>query len=239
MNRPSRIEAFRTAASLYGLQLVEVTGDRARALDFLQRAADLDEREASLALVEGGWTLYAGLLREPGPHVPLFDVGSAPDMEEHREEFEAHGILCRVVKLRASVWEEASDQELVSLIFDQGWKGLTGSRRHAWLDTVRAYTFEYGRRPEIDRAGVTVRIEGASVVDEAGLFLAVGEGVHGPGGYFGACVDSFGDCLGGGFGIARPFGICWDDSRHSAMHMEDFDTIVQIIRRMGVQVELR
>lgn len=50
-----------------------------------------------------------------------------------------------------------------------------------------------------------------NVTDRPSLFLALGEAVNGPGGYFGGCVDALADCLRGHFGYTAPATLLWRD----------------------------
>ncbi len=78
---------------------------------------------------------------------------------------------------------------------------MTFRERVARLKRVR------GTRPRStkpDQAGVLVQLDGATIPDVPGLYLAIGEAFNGPEGYFGACLDSLSDCLCGGFGFVPP-----------------------------------
>ncbi|MFE2263029.1 barstar family protein [Streptomyces griseosporeus] len=87
------------------------------------------------------------------------------------------------------------------------WAGLGSRERGVWLDLVR----ERGcrRRYETGPAGHTYEMDGRYVTDEPGLFLALGEAVNGPGGYFGGCLEALWDCLRGGFGCTAPATLVW------------------------------
>lgn len=87
------------------------------------------------------------------------------------------------------------------------WTPYDREGRAAWLEVVRLY------RPRARRddrpAGSTVVVDGRFVTDVPGLYLAIGEAVNGPGGYFGADPDGLSDCLNGGFGAKTPFTVEW------------------------------
>ncbi|MFY4718359.1 barstar family protein [Streptomyces sp. LaBMicrA B280] len=91
------------------------------------------------------------------------------------------------------------------------WTRLGTRERGAWLDLVR----ERGcRRARRDRPGDHAYVlDGRYITDEPGLYLALGEAVNGPGGYFGGCVAALHDCLRGGFGHTAPASLLW---RHAA-----------------------
>lgn len=87
------------------------------------------------------------------------------------------------------------------------WTGLDTRRREAWLDLVRERAC---RRTHHDRpAGHPYVLDGRHTTDEPGLYLALGEAVNGPGGYFGACQDALTDCLRGAFGHTPRGPLLW------------------------------
>lgn len=57
---------------------------------------------------------------------------------------------------------------------------------------------------DTDRVNETIILDGNNIDSVPGFYLALGEAVNGPNGYFGACLDSLSDCLCGGFGLALP-----------------------------------
>ncbi|MFC8087231.1 hypothetical protein [Streptomyces sp. NPDC057340] len=97
------------------------------------------------------------------------------------------------------------------------WARLDARGRAAWLELVR----EAGcRGPGRDRpAGHAYRLDGTHVTDEAGLYLALGEAVNGPGGYFGGCLAAVADCLRGGFGHTAPATLLWRDIGTAREHL--------------------
>lgn len=91
------------------------------------------------------------------------------------------------------------------------WAGYGTSDRQAWLDLVR----ERGCRPRADPArpaGTVYRMDERHITDVPGLYLALGEAVNGPGGYFGGCFAAVDDCLRGTFGATTPFTLVWEHS---------------------------
>ncbi|MGW6274171.1 barstar family protein [Streptomyces sp. NPDC055060] len=97
------------------------------------------------------------------------------------------------------------------------WGALDTRCRGAWLDLVR----ERGcRRPRRDRpAGRPYELDGGLITDEAGLYLALGEAVNGPGGYFGGCLAALDDCLAGGFGYSAPGVLLWKNAETAREHL--------------------
>lgn len=60
-------------------------------------------------------------------------------------------------------------------------------------------------------AGCVYHPDGIHVTDEAAFYLAMGEAVNGPGGYFGCNLDAMDDCLRGRFGARTPFTVVLSD----------------------------
>jgi hypothetical protein len=95
------------------------------------------------------------------------------------------------------------------------WIRLDTRRRGARLDLVRERAC---RRVHRDRpARHAYELDGRYITDEAGLYLALGEAVNGPGGYFGGCLDALVDCLLGTFGYTATATMLW---RHAATACE-------------------
>ncbi|MFC1402233.1 MULTISPECIES: barstar family protein [Streptacidiphilus] len=97
------------------------------------------------------------------------------------------------------------------------WAGFDTRLRGAWHDLVR----ERGcRRTHSDRpAGHSYELDGQHITDEPGLYLAIGEAVNGPGGYFGGCLDALVDCLRGTFGYTAPATLLWRDAATAREHL--------------------
>ncbi|MCX4981428.1 barstar family protein [Streptomyces sp. NBC_00572] len=97
------------------------------------------------------------------------------------------------------------------------WAGLDTRRRGAWHDLVRERAC---RRTHEDRpAGTAYTLDGRHVTDEPSLWLALGEAVNGPGGYFGGCLQALHDCQGGGFGFTAPSTLTWRNSDVARAHL--------------------
>lgn len=97
------------------------------------------------------------------------------------------------------------------------WAGLDTRLREAWLDRVQNRAC---RRTRQDRpAGHAYELDGRHITDEPGLYLALGEAVNGPGGYFGGCLDAVDDCLRGRFGYTAPATLLWRDAATAREHL--------------------
>lgn len=97
------------------------------------------------------------------------------------------------------------------------WAGLDTRQRGAWLDHVRESAC---RRPLHDRpSGQAYELDGRYITDVPGLYLALGEAVNGPGGYFGGSGPALDDCLGGSFGHTAPATLLWRDAATAREHL--------------------
>ncbi|MBB5940286.1 barstar family protein [Streptomyces zagrosensis] len=127
------------------------------------------------------------------------------------------------------------------------WAGLDTRCRGAWHDLVR----ERGcRRSHRDRpAGHAYELDGRYITDEPALYLALGEAVNGPGGYFGGCLAALDDCLRGTFGYAAPATLLWRDAATARDHLSHaltpdgqpynlFTTVLETLAEGGMDVTL-
>jgi hypothetical protein len=97
------------------------------------------------------------------------------------------------------------------------WAGLDTRRRGAWLDLARERAC---RRSHHDRpAGHAYELDGRHITDEPALYLALGEAVNGPGGYFGGCLAALDDCLRGTFGYTAPAPLLWRNAATAREHL--------------------
>ncbi|AEN13204.1 MULTISPECIES: barstar family protein [unclassified Streptomyces] len=82
---------------------------------------------------------------------------------------------------------------------------------------------------------VTYVIEGSEVTGLERFWELIGEAVNGPGGYFGRGLDSFADCLSGGFGTPDDgaFVIEWRDHTASARALGHEETARRLEALLG------
>lgn len=65
---------------------------------------------------------------------------------------------------------------------------------------------------------MTVTLDGTWIDDVPSFYLALGEAINGPNGYFGGCLNALADCLCGGFGVLPPLTIYlshFEEVRHA------------------------
>ncbi|MFE1924256.1 barstar family protein [Streptomyces asoensis] len=115
------------------------------------------------------------------------------------------------------------------------WADLDTRRRWAWLDLVRERAC---RRTHSDPSpGHAYELDGQHITDEPGVYLALGEAVNGPGGYFGGCLAALDDCLGGTFGYTAPATLIWRNAATAHAHLshtltpdgEPYDLLAEVL----------
>ncbi|RAJ69469.1 barstar (barnase inhibitor) [Streptomyces sp. PsTaAH-137] len=119
------------------------------------------------------------------------------------------------------------------------WADLDTRHRGAWHDLVR----ERGsRHSQHDRpGGHAYELDGRYVTDEPALYLALGEAVNGPGGYFGGCLAALDDCLGGTFGYTAPATLVWRDAAIARQHLsraltsegQPYDLLTEVLETLA------
>ncbi|MEC0180521.1 barstar family protein [Paenibacillus peoriae] len=88
------------------------------------------------------------------------------------------------------------------------WKDFSEEERVGWLNVVRVHSM-YNKSSKQDKQGEVYTIDGEYVSDFLTFFIALGEAINEPGGYYGFNLSSLKDCLCGGFGALAPFTINW------------------------------
>lgn len=92
------------------------------------------------------------------------------------------------------------------------WRALDRTGREEWLRRACTAYFDESRAHKSGTPGDVFTIDGEEIDDLAAFFCAMGEAVNGPGGYFGADMTSFDDCLLGRFGLEAPCTIVWKNA---------------------------
>lgn len=96
------------------------------------------------------------------------------------------------------------------------WSSLDYAGKHAWLDACCLL----GRRPTAaPPPDQRYTLEGEHIIDYPSFFLAMGEAIHGPTGYFGRSLDALNDCLRGGYDARTPFVLEWRAHEVARRHL--------------------
>lgn len=101
------------------------------------------------------------------------------------------------------------------------WIILSEDGRRGWLEVVRRYRFCVGSVPE-RRTNETFYLDGTYITDYSSFFIAVGEAINGPGGYYGSSLDGFEDCLccRREFGTFGDFTMVWGNYQVAKEHLD-------------------
>nr|WP_211193971.1 barstar family protein [Pyxidicoccus fallax] len=93
------------------------------------------------------------------------------------------------------------------------WLPLSVEQRARWLAEACERHFARPTPWPADRpTGSVIVLPGRLIGDLSAFLCAMGEAVNGPGGYFGHDSMSLQDCCHGGFGVAPPFILRWEDA---------------------------
>ncbi|MFF4340565.1 barstar family protein [Kitasatospora sp. NPDC001540] len=140
------------------------------------------------------------------------------------------------------VWETWSDG--IPTLPNQ-WAQFDAEGRSEWLNLTHL-----GPWGPDGLSGGTYHLDGQHATDRAGLLLALGEALLGPGANYGTNLDAVHDCLCGGPAVVPPFTLVWhhaDTARqalaghvlHHLGGLSYFEATVNILREKGVTVVLR
>jgi RNAse (barnase) inhibitor barstar len=128
------------------------------------------------------------------------------------------GVFFEIIQTKVSPWSHLAEEDVENIIFFSGWSDLTVKEKYQWLNTVRMH-FCSGTHPKQEsnicyksNSINSYRIDGKNITDKPSFYLALGEAVNGPAGYFGGCLNSLDDCLSGGFGWREGFYLEWLNS---------------------------
>ncbi len=107
------------------------------------------------------------------------------------------------------------------------WARLPTWQRRRWLETV-VQTRNFSNN-EIKHGDFV--LDGEFVTDCPGFFLAFGEAINGPGGYYGRCLDSLYDCFCGDFGAVPPFTLIWKNADVARAYLDQSCYLQELIWR--------
>lgn len=111
------------------------------------------------------------------------------------------------------------------------WADLDFLQRMSWLNLVRTHHCRYETDTEDKPANLVYELDGSHVTDYSSFFIALGEAINGPGGYFGGCFDALADCLCGGFGAETPFTLIWRASNIARIALDKKARIKESLAR--------
>lgn len=95
---------------------------------------------------------------------------------------------------------------------------LNISRLYFCSDAVKEIPIEDGSSYEID---------GFFIRDIPSFYLSIAEAIRGPFGYFGTCIQSFMDCIGGVNVENGTFTLIWKNSIYSREYLDKYSTLVE------------
>ncbi|MDI4647902.1 barstar family protein [Cohnella hashimotonis] len=119
------------------------------------------------------------------------------------------------------------------------WHSCSHGEKQAWLQVLRLRC----NKPQIDRKGQVLSVDGSIIQDEETFFIALGEAINGPFGYYGADLDGLADCLCGGFGLIPPFTLTWTNFHKSfnnglLAHEKFIALLLHLLTSSGCDVHL-
>ncbi|WP_025724266.1 barstar family protein [Paenibacillus polymyxa] len=100
------------------------------------------------------------------------------------------------------------------------WQGFSKEERSGWLNVTRIHSAS-NHFARLDKRGEVYTLDGEYISDFTTFFIALGEAINGPGGYYGFSLDSISDCLCGGFGTVGPFTIHWENANYFLERFEE------------------
>lgn len=115
------------------------------------------------------------------------------------------------------------------------WSSLDYAGKHAWLDACTLMGRPHTAAPPPNQRYL---LEGEHIIDYPSFFLAMGEAIHGPSGYFGRNLDALNDCLRGGYGAQPPFVIEWCDHEVARQHLGPRAWVRDVLFYAGPEVDI-
>lgn len=115
------------------------------------------------------------------------------------------------------------------------WSSLDYTGKHAWLDACTLIGRPATADPPPNQRYV---LEGEHIIDYPSFFLAMGEAIHGPTGYFGRNLDALNDCLRGGYDARPPFVIEWCNHEVARQHLGSRAWVRDVLFCAGSEVDI-
>ncbi|MEV7195410.1 hypothetical protein AB0N81_26920 [Streptomyces sp. NPDC093510] len=126
--------------------------------------------------------------------------------------------------------------------------GIGTEGRPHWLTVARGHTARHGPDAE---PGATHHLDGRHITDEPAFYCALGEAVHGPGGYVGRTADTLSDHLRGrrgGLGAPPSRTLVWHEARTARTCLgvtpraqdrpPSFEELLALLTRLDIEVTL-
>lgn len=102
------------------------------------------------------------------------------------------------------------------------WIDLDINGRRDWLRMIRICHC-CGYKEVNENTNRVFHLDGSNITTYDSFFIAFAEALNGPGTYFGSSLDGLNDCLCGGFGVAPPFKVIWENSSVAVKHLNELE----------------
>lgn len=118
------------------------------------------------------------------------------------------------------------------------WLSYSVDAHPSWLHVVQTAWFEFGHDATRYETSTSASIDGLKMPSRDSFYCAIGEALNGPGGYFGAGLDSLEECIRASRTSTPPLRITWFNSSVSRDVLGDeyVETILQLMRDHKVSV---
>lgn len=144
-------------------------------------------------------------------------------------------ILTGFVWTHPKGYQKALDMKANNEITEKNtWKSFRKDELQGWL--VNAL---HSRKNEPVKENINIQIDGNEFHNLDGFLCALGEEIHGPGGYFGRNLYALYDCLRGDFGVKSISELTWINHQKSKkLFKSKFKEIIEIFEDSKVKVIL-
>jgi RNAse (barnase) inhibitor barstar len=121
------------------------------------------------------------------------------------------------------------------------WLTLPSAFHESWLHVVQNRWFATGHDATLYGDRCSVELEGATMTTPAAFYCAIGEGVNGPGGYFGSNLDALADCLSNAIRDGARLTIHWGnfDQATASLGPAYTASIIDVFREFKVPIDMK